>query len=159
MTILRGPNGLRRAVTTRKDGWTVARRRTFLDELAMTCNVTGACRTVGKTKPGAYALKRRDPEFARLWNEAMDLGAERLEDELMAHTLGQVSLGENPTDTRPVGEPMPFDPKLAMEVLRLRAREAPTPRGRNRRLTCATPAEIDEALMKRLDQLAKRMRP
>ena len=55
----------------RHDGWTGARRRTFLDVLANTANVTAACAAVGKYKSGAYALKKRDAEFAAAWDDAI----------------------------------------------------------------------------------------
>ncbi|MGJ8477678.1 hypothetical protein [Sphingobium yanoikuyae] len=51
----------------RRDGWAQKDRARFLAELAETCNVSEAARTVGKSRQAAYGLKQRDAEFARDW--------------------------------------------------------------------------------------------
>ena len=158
MTIANGQNGrlLRRAV--RKDGWTKARRRTFLEVLAATCNVRRAVEAAGQTSYGAYALRRRDGAFALLWNEALEQGYLRLEDELLLRALGRSSAPENPDAE--LGDPPPeqvgpFDPDLAIRILKMRA-----PRGAGRGRAAqrgATQDEVDAELMKRLDALAARL--
>lgn len=55
----------------RHDGWTERRRQRFLEVLAATANVTLACAATGKSKCGAYALRRRDEDFAEAWDEAI----------------------------------------------------------------------------------------
>lgn len=62
----------------RKDGWTAELRRQFLETLAATCNVSEAARAVGRNLSSAYHLKRRDPGFAREWNQALSIGYEEL---------------------------------------------------------------------------------
>lgn len=52
--------------TIRHDGWTPARRRQFLEALAAGLDVRRACGAVGLSRESAYALRRRDPTFARL---------------------------------------------------------------------------------------------
>lgn len=58
-------------------------RSDFLMALAETSNVTAAAATAG-VKPGrAYKSKRNEPEFARLWREALCEGYDNLELELL----------------------------------------------------------------------------
>src|SRR3546814_15196711 len=62
-----------------KRGWTKARREAFLTELAHSCNVTRAHRAAGAPDRYAYALRQRDPQFARAWQQARELGFGQLE--------------------------------------------------------------------------------
>lgn len=58
-------------------------RNDFLLTLAETSNVTAAAASAG-VKPGrAYKSKRTEPEFARLWREALCEGYDNLEMELL----------------------------------------------------------------------------
>lgn len=58
-------------------------RHDFLLALAETSNVTAAAASAG-VKPGrAYKSKRTEPEFARLWREALCEGYDHLEMELL----------------------------------------------------------------------------
>ena len=58
-------------------------RSDFLVALAETSNVTAAAASAG-VKPGrAYKSKRNEPEFARLWREALCEGYDNLEMELL----------------------------------------------------------------------------
>jgi hypothetical protein len=59
------------ARTFRHDGWTPARRAMFLECLAATANVQHACAVVGLSRQAAYRLRRRDPEFAAAWRDAL----------------------------------------------------------------------------------------
>lgn len=153
MPIGQGKVSIQRKATQQR-GWTVGRRSTFLEVLGQTCNVTMAAAAAGKTPRSARHLKKQDGEFARLWAEAMDDGAERLGEELLAQQLGQLSSGENPTGERTPEPAAPFDPVKAIAVLR--ARDGFGDR-RRRTYKPATQAEIDEALMARLDVLAKQI--
>ena len=55
----------------RRDGWTHERRRRFLELLAAGIDVRRACAGVGMSRQAAYALRRREPAFARAWDEAL----------------------------------------------------------------------------------------
>ena len=63
----------------RRDGWAQKDRARFLAELAETCNVSEAARTVGKSRQAAYGLKQRDAEFARDWDAAIEQGYGEIE--------------------------------------------------------------------------------
>lgn len=161
MSVLGGSNG--RKVQERKvraDGWTKARRILFLDTFAATCNTAFAVRKCGMNESGLRALRRRDPHFAVLYEEALQEGYQRLEAELLARALGQQIGDENPA-AEELGqtEPPPFDPAMALKVLQLRNAEA-TARSNDRRgrvFVRATQEETDAALMKKLDAVARRL--
>ena len=55
----------------RRDGWTLERRRRFLELLGAGFDVRRACAGVGMSRQTAYALRRREPEFARGWEQAL----------------------------------------------------------------------------------------
>jgi hypothetical protein len=94
-------NALRRSIhavrtrPSRRDGWTAARRETFLAVLAETCNVTIACESVGMSDVGAYKLRRRDAAFRKAWRSALTEGYARLEIKLLERALiGEAKLRE-----------------------------------------------------------------
>ncbi len=164
MTVISG--GGQRLVqrrATRRDGWTKARRATFLDGLAATCNVARSAASAGMNRRGAYDLRRRDPGFAALWDEAIQLGYARLETELLEHALGEtgdgepaggIVLGENPDGARAEPAPARFDPDMAVKILKMRhavRRKGGTP-GR-----VATIEEVDAVLFKRIAAIARRL--
>lgn len=64
---------------TRHDGWTPARRRLFLKELADCGSVTEAASRVGMSRGGAYRLRRRsqDKPFGRAWDAALGGGVKK----------------------------------------------------------------------------------
>ena len=55
----------------RHDGWTEARRAKLLECLAATPDVRRACAVVGLSRQSAYRLRRRDPDFAVAWDDAL----------------------------------------------------------------------------------------
>ena len=78
----------------RHDGWTPERQRAFIGALADTGSVTRACRYVNMSTTNAYALRRHvgAEGFRRAWEAALDLGVQRLKDELHERALeGQLS--------------------------------------------------------------------
>src|SRR5688500_7715109 len=52
-------------------GWTLERRVQFLRCLAEKGGVRRACAQVGLSRQGAYKLRARNPEFARIWDAAL----------------------------------------------------------------------------------------
>lgn len=50
----------------------------FLASLALTPNVSEACRQAGVTRKAAYDLRKADPEFAALWDDALDESTDEL---------------------------------------------------------------------------------
>lgn len=57
-------------------------RELFLAELALRGNVTDACRVAGvPRRQTVYEWKTADPEFAKLWDEALDTAIDAMERE------------------------------------------------------------------------------
>lgn len=116
----------------RQDGWTPARRRTFLTLVAEGHTVEAACGAVGLSVASAYALRRRagGAAFALGWAAAGLLARDRLADALMARALH----GQEETITRDDGSTIirhRFDNRLATAMLarldRLAEAAAPAP--------------------------------
>lgn len=63
--------------------FTPEKRQKFLSKLAEMPNVARAARLCGITKQTAYRHRAIDEEFAVAWEEALDEGVERLEEEAM----------------------------------------------------------------------------
>ncbi|MEN2786475.1 hypothetical protein ACFOKI_05590 [Sphingomonas qilianensis] len=162
MADIGGSNGCRvQQRATRKGGWTTGKRTVFLATLAATCNVTAAARAAGKSDHSARALRKRDGEFSLLWAEALEVGYERLENELVARALGLVSSGDNPTSAEIMTPPavLPaFDPALAIQVLKLRSETTKRAGPQGAPPVIKTQGEVDAALLQRLDALAARRR-
>lgn len=66
--------------TTRHDGWTAARQRTFLTVLAETGSISQSCRDAGVSSRSAYKLRQRPDaqSFAAAWDQALRLATLRL---------------------------------------------------------------------------------
>jgi hypothetical protein len=73
----RAPDGATRRTTPA--GWS----RSFLAELAATCNVAAAARKAGVTTATVYDARRNDAGFARKWQAALSEGYDNLELELL----------------------------------------------------------------------------
>ena len=71
----------------RSDGWTPKRRALFMATLQATANVSEAARVAGKCQASAYNQRRRDPGFARDWQQALAVGYAELEALLLRQAL------------------------------------------------------------------------
>jgi len=60
--------------------FTTRRANRFLKALAEGGSVSSAAASVGISRITAYNLRSRNPEFARLWDEAIEVATDRLED-------------------------------------------------------------------------------
>ena len=149
------PGGRLTDRAVRHDGWTKKRRAAFLDLFAATCNVTASCRAVGMSRFGLRQLRRRDAGFALLYDEAIELAQGRLKEELLARSLNGTYDDENPSGERAEIERAPFDPELAIRVLRLF--DGSPGRAGTKLAPAATQQQVDAALMKRLDALNKHL--
>ena len=80
-----------RAITARNKAiakvWTTAKKRRFLDELALTCNVAKSARAAKMTDSSAYRLRERSDTFREDWAVALRIGYERLELSLLEQAL------------------------------------------------------------------------
>jgi hypothetical protein len=87
MTDRRNGEALRCMRAPRPVRWTRQRRKQFLTALAETSNVSASARAAGMNRCSAYALKDRDPEFAKSWKAALEQGYAELETHLMRHAI------------------------------------------------------------------------
>ena len=73
----------------RHDGWTPERQRAFIAALADTGSVTSAARYVNMSTHTAYQLRRHvgADSFRAAWTAALDLGVQRLKDEVFDRAL------------------------------------------------------------------------
>ena len=73
----------------RHDGWTPERQRAFIGALADTGSVSRAARHVNMSPEGAYYLRRcpGSESFRRAWEAALQLGVQRLKDEVFDRAL------------------------------------------------------------------------
>jgi hypothetical protein len=161
MSVVAGSNGRKLQVrAARHDGWTKARRILFIDTFAATCNTTLAAKACGMSDRSVRELKKRDPHFAMLCDEALQEGYERLEAELLARTLGHQIGDENPSaDELGQGDKPAFDPQLAIKVLQMRdaAAKARSSDRRGRIFVRATQEETDAALERKLAAVERRL--
>ena len=64
-----------------------AQREQFLAALSQTASVTRACEIANLPRRTVYNWRAMDPEFARAWEVALDLGTDALEDEAIRRAL------------------------------------------------------------------------
>lgn len=106
MVITGGKNRVLVARKPRAKEWTLERQATFLEELAMTGNVTTSVVVVGMSLGGAYHRRSHDPAFAAAWQAALSRGYDRLEELLLATSLASLDRddgrlggqGDDPSD-------------------------------------------------------------
>ena len=117
----------------RRDGWTRTKRTIFLDHLEASCNIRQSAAAAGMDDSTARALRRRDPEFAAAWAEALEIGCERLRAELLARALERRGDGETPTAAEREGvDPVPMDDSTRIRVLQICRSVAEGRNGRSR---------------------------
>jgi hypothetical protein len=141
----------------RDDGWTARKREIFLDDYAENGNAAAACQKAGMAEGAAYRLRRRDPDFARQYDDAHAVCKLRLEEMAIeyARTQGRMVPVE-PGETPPV-DLANFDAELALKIL---SHARPSTNGNASRVgarpRAASRAELIEALVKLLAMLKKR---
>lgn len=74
-----GENGRAKRIKTGGAQWSDEAETLFFDVLAASCNVRMATAETGFTTPTVYRQRRLRPEFAALWQGALEQGYARLE--------------------------------------------------------------------------------
>lgn len=69
---------------------TPEKRSAFLCELRETCNVTLAARAAGVSRQRAYQVREAEPDFAKLWDDALQEGIDLLEHEAQRRAFAGV---------------------------------------------------------------------
>lgn len=70
---------------------TPEKRETFLTELRKMPNVSNAAREIGMSRMQMYTVRDADPEFAKLWDEALKEGVENWEAETARRAFNGVN--------------------------------------------------------------------
>ncbi|MCT8001255.1 hypothetical protein NZL82_05115 [Sphingomonas sanguinis] len=148
--------------------WTQARRRQFLEALAVSADAGVAARAVGETLAAARSLRRRDRAFGEAWDAAIGAAHALVEEGLLRRMLALLAVGAEDGDGEGGGEAgvgiaglSITPPLLATEVqlyLKLLARRdalADAGDGASEAAR-ASAAETDAALERALDGLARR---
>lgn len=107
-------------VRPRKDGWTEAKQRLFIEQLADTACVEAAARAVDMSVQSAYALRRAPggESFAAAWNAAIQQGALKLVDIAFDRAIHGSDEPVFNRDGRCVGRRMRQSERLLMFLLR-----------------------------------------
>ena len=150
---------------TRRDGWTKKRREAFISALAETANVRLSCERVKLSTATAYELRRRDPEFAAAWQNALAEGVRQLEMKLLERAING--------DLKPVfhsgkqcGEVREYPDRVAMFLIsRHGGGEGAAAGGENEpgslkqlRARQAREAKLREKLVAEIESAAERLR-
>lgn len=145
--------------------WTKEKRARFLDLLAATANASASARDVGMSAWSAFALRRRDPAFAALWQAALETAYVVLETTLLERAIGAsmddpanaIEPGASLSDAEQAAIASTFDVTLAQELLKRRdgmaaMRKRPAPP-----LKVLTDEELAATLDRKLAMLRKRL--
>lgn len=144
----------------RRDGWTSKKRGIFLDHLETSCNIRRSVEAAGMTDDTARALRRRDPEFAAAWAEALEIGCERLRAELIARALQRSGDGLTPAmDERDGVDRVPMDDSTRIRVLQICRASAEGRNGRSRAQPLArTSEDVFASIAHKLDRLEQKLK-
>jgi len=81
--------------------WTERAEERFLDQLAASCNVETSCQEAGVSHTTVYRHRRKRPEFAAKWQEALEQGYARLEMVALEGAIAALQ-GAGPDASRPI---------------------------------------------------------
>ncbi|WP_322964556.1 hypothetical protein [Sphingomonas fuzhouensis] len=143
--------------------WTLARRRRFLDALAVSADAEVAARAVGETLGAVRGLRQRDPAFAEGWAEAIGAAHALVEEGLLRRMLTLLAKGgeegrEAGAGTTGLSITPPLQPTEVQFYLKLLARRDALAKAGDgvSEAARADAAETDAALERALDGLARR---
>lgn len=142
----------------RKDGFSAAKKQTYLDTLAMCCTVSAAAKAAGVSVTTILYHRHRDPGFAAAEMEALESGYFSLEAASVAHGArgggGYVPGGAADPDT-PGAEAL--EPETAMRLLAMKARGIGRRTGDGgQRARRVSERELNESILAKLELLGRR---
>lgn len=122
----RGSGDARRVQIGRARGhqWGPLTEERFLQMLRWTCNVKASYEAVGMSKGSAYSHRKRWPEFARRWHEAIVEGHQRISSALTASGCNFFSDPEARPEIEPEIAIGPMSVGDAIRILRMHQRTA-----------------------------------
>ena len=142
-----------------------ARRRTFLEWFAATCNVTLSAEKAGIAYQTVYKHRRKDAAFAEAWDEALAQGYAALEAGLLADAIAaevaKAAEDAGEGDASPDSSPLNFEQRMALLKEYRRAEGGRGPRAVGKAPSVpphiASPAEAEATLIRRLRHFAMRV--
>lgn len=157
-TVTRAGKGRRvQARKVRKDGFSAAKKQTYLDTLAMCCTVSAAAAAAGVSVNTILYHRHRDPAFAQQECEALESGYFALEAASVAHAArgGHYAPGEGADPETPGAEAL--EPSTAMRLLALRRRGIGQRTGNGgQRPQRVSERELNESILAKLAVLGRR---
>ncbi len=143
--------------------WTTARRRQFLEALAVSADAGVAARAVGETLGAVRSLRRRDRAFGEAWDQAIGAAHALVEEGLLRRMLALLAAGDGEggeagAGTTGLSITPPLAPTEVQFYLKLLARRDALARAGDAGSDAAraSAAETDAALERALDGLARR---
>ncbi len=142
--------------------WTQARRRQFLEALAVSADAGLAAQAMGETLRAVQALRRRDRAFGEAWDQAIDAAHALVEEGLLRRMLALLAAedgeggGEAGAGTTGLSITPPLHATEVQLYLKLLARRDALAGETGNAAARADAAETDAALERALDGLARR---
>jgi hypothetical protein len=96
----------------KRNGFTKAKRKKFLSHFAATCNAKASALAAGVSFSTVYEWRRKDEQFRKGWQEALDQGYARLEAEVVREAEESLAVRADGKAAR-----QRMDPKTALAVL------------------------------------------
>jgi hypothetical protein len=166
--VVRGSRGRRVQVSrARLKQWTAAEEKRFLAVLSATCNVKLACQEVGLSPQSADAHRKRWPDFAARWDEAVAVGYWSLQGAMLERA--RVSLDPHAYDDLEDWVPAlpiaPMNPDQCLALLHMNKHSAfrifaqragLSGWGRNAKAEMS-PEQLSESILKKLSILQARI--
>lgn len=102
--------------------WSAYLRYVFLERLADSASVSASAAHVNKSVRSAYRLRESDPEFAKAWDEALNIALDDLEQVLVQRAKNGVTQ-PHVVRGKEVGMTTTYSDALAMFILRAKRPE------------------------------------
>jgi hypothetical protein len=159
MVVRPGDNRRVQVRKPRANEFTEDKKQVFLDHFAGCCTITHAAAAAGVSVKTVNNHRRSDPAFAQRCGEALAVGYDNLEAELVAEAARGRRYEPGP-DAEAAPGPGSLDKELALHLLRLRHRPLGQRAGQGGHppLRRASEKELNEAILAQLDVLARRLR-
>lgn len=154
--VVAAPSGGARGIERIAGNSTRLRQLRFAKVLAETCNVSLAAAAAGRTLATVHRWRSVDAAFAAAWDEALNVGYDRLENALLVYALTKIDGVAGAAAGASLSN---GDLQLAVGMLQRHRASGGGRRAEALPIKMPTEAETDAALKRALDGLARRGKP